>query len=98
MARNSNPMPPLPPHAIPTEAEMAELREYSARAADELRSIRDRGEWPAVLAAARKELASATWHQGTATRALADRLSITHRTAELAVGEVLDSVAAIRDE
>ena len=82
-----------PPHARPTEAELAELRAYALMAAEERRSLRERGEWPAVLAAAREELEASGWHRGTAVRALAARLRLTHRTAEEAVGEVLDAVA-----
>ena len=82
-----------PPHARPTAAELAELRAYARMAAEERRGLRERGEWPAVLAAAREELEASGWHMGTAVRALAARLKITHRTAEEAVGEVLDAVA-----
>ena len=81
-----------PPHARPTEAELAELRAYARMAAEERRSLRERGEWPGVLAAAREELEASGWHMGTAVRALAARLRLTHRTAEEAVGEVLDAV------
>src|SRR5690606_34637617 len=82
-----------PPHARPTEAELAELRAYARMAAEERRGLRERGEWPAVLRAAREELEASSWHRGTAVRALAARLKITYRTAEEAVGEVLDAVA-----
>lgn len=82
-----------PEHARPTEAELAELRAYARMAAEERRGLRERGEWPAVLEAAREELEASGWHMGTAARALAARLKLTHRTAEEAVGEVLDAVA-----
>src|SRR5690606_15223043 len=77
----------------PDEAELAELRAYARMAAEERRGLRERGEWPAVLEAAREELEASGWHMGTAVRALAARLKLTHRTAEEAVGEVLDAVA-----
>ena len=82
-----------PEHARPTEAELAELRAYARMAEEERRGLRERGEWPGVVAAAREELEASGWHMGTAVRALAARLKITHRTAEEAVGEVLDAVA-----
>ena len=85
-----------PPHARPTEADLAELRAYARMVAEERRSLRERGEWPAVLEAAREELEASGWHMGTAVRALAARLRLTHRTAEEAVGEVLDAVAIRR--
>jgi len=82
-----------PEHARPTAAELEGLRAYARMAAEERRALRERGEWPAVLAAAREELESAAWQMGTAAWALSARLRLTRRTAESAVNEVMEAMS-----
>ncbi|HEX7048738.1 MAG TPA: hypothetical protein VF188_00900, partial [Longimicrobiales bacterium] len=82
-----------PEHARPTAAELEELRAYHAMAAAEERGLRERGEWSDIVEAARDELEASGWHRGTAVRAVAARLDLTHRTAEHAVEEALEAAA-----